>query len=733
MRPPRLRDLWRRRRRVSHVPTILQMEAVECGAASLAMVLAHYGRWVPLEELRVHSGVTRDGATAAGILRAARFHGLEAKGMRLEMDRLAEQRLPLIVFWQFNHFIVVEGFAEDAVFVNDPAKGRLRLTHEEFSRGYTGIALVFAPGPAFTPAGHPPRVLGALLRRLARSPDAVTAIAVASLLIAVPGLVTPLGLKLFVDDVLVRGYADWLFPLVLGLVVAALAGGFLAWFQQRLLVALQTKLDMAIAAEYVWHLLRLPMRFFGQRFAGDLANRMVGARRIAALMAGPLPTTVIAMMVGAVFLVALFFLSPWLTLVALAAIGLHLGVLKLVARRRQELNSRYLVDQGALAGFSAAGLSAIETIRAGGSEQDFYAQWAGHQARLVNSHQRLGEASALLEVGPQFVAVLAQAVILFAGAELILAGRLTMGGLVAFQALWMQVATPVQRFVMLGGQLQTILGDLMRLDDVLRYPLDEGEAAVPRTEPSGPRGEPQPVRITGRLEFRGVSFGYDPTRPPLIDGLDFVLPPGGRIALVGPSGSGKSTVARLILGLLRPSAGEILIDGRPRDAWPAILLERDIAAVDQEIFLFAGTVAENIAFWDPDLRHEAIRRAAEDALIHEDIAARPGGYEAVVEEGGRNFSGGQRQRLEIARALARDPRILVLDEATAALDAKTEEEIDHRLRRRGCSLVIVAHRLSTIRDADEIILLDEGRVAERGRHEDLIALGGRYRQLVEQG
>ncbi|GIX16987.1 MAG: NHLP family bacteriocin export ABC transporter peptidase/permease/ATPase [Rhodothalassiaceae bacterium] len=561
----------------------------------------------------------------------------------------------------------------------------------------------------------------------------MTAIAVASLLIAAPGLVTPLGLKLFVDDVLVRGYADWLFPLVLGLVVAALAGGFLAWFQQRLLVALQTKLDMAIAAEYVWHLLRLPMRFFGQRLAGDLANRMVGARRIAALMAGPLPTTVIAMMVGAVFLTALFFLSPWLTLVALAAMGLHLGVLKLVARRRQELNSRYLMDQGALAGFSAAGLSAIETIRAGGSEQDFYAQWAGHHARLVNSHQRLGEASALLEVGPQFVAVLAHAVILFAGAELILAGRLTMGGLVAFQALWMQVATPVQRFVMLGGQLQTILGDLMRLDDVLRYPLDEGEAAVPRSEPSGPRGEPQPVRITGRLEFRGVSFGYDPTRPPLIDGLDFVLPPGGRIALVGPSGSGKSTVARLILGLLRPSAGEILIDGRPRDAWPAILLERDIAAVDQEIFLFAGTVAENIAFRDPDLRHEAIRRAAEDALIHDEIAARPGGYEAVVEEGGRNFSGGQRQRLEIARALARDPRILVLDEATAALDAKTEEEIDHRLRRRGCSLVIVAHRLSTIRDADEIILLDEGRVAERGRHADLIALGGRYRQLVEQG
>lgn len=734
----RLDKYWRgRRARIAHTPTILQMEAVECGAASLAMVLAHYGRWVPLEELRVQSGVTRDGANAAGILRAARFHGLEAKGMRLEVDRLAAQRLPLIVFWQFNHFIVVEGFADDVVFVNDPAKGRLRLTRDEFSRGYTGIALVFAPGPAFMPAGHPPRALSALLKRLARSPDAVTAIALASLLLAVPGLVTPLGLKLFVDDVLVRGYADWLFPLVLGLFLAALAGGLLAWFQQRLLIALQTKLDMAIAAEYVWHLLRLPMRFFGQRFAGDLANRMVGARRIAALMAGPLPTTVIAMMVGAVFLIALVFLSPWLTLVALAAIGLHLGVLKLVARRRQELNSRYLVDQGALAGFSAAGLSAIETIRAGGSEQDFYAQWAGHQARLVNSHQRLGEASAVLEVGPQFVAVLAQAVILFAGAELILAGHLTMGGLVAFQALWMQVATPVQRFVMLGGQLQTILGDLMRLDDVLRYPLDDEARADGRSDPppapAAPRAEPQPVRITGRLEFRGVSFGYDPTRPPLIDGLDFVLPPGGRIALVGPSGSGKSTVTRLVLGLLRPSAGEILIDGRPRDAWPAMMLERDIAAVDQEIFLFAGTVVENIAFWDPDVRREAIQRAAEDALIHEEIAARPGGYEAVVEEGGRNFSGGQRQRLEIARALARDPRILVLDEATAALDAKTEEEIDHRLRRRGCSLVIVAHRLSTIRDADEIIVLDQGQVVERGRHDELIALGGRYRRLVGQG
>ncbi len=728
----RLSEFWRRRRPLAHTPTILQMEAVECGAASLAMVLAHYGRWVPLEELRVQSGVTRDGATAAGILRAARFHGLEAKGMRLEIDRLAQQRLPLIVFWNFNHFVVVEGLTEQEVFVNDPAKGRLRLTQDEFSRGYTGIALVFAPGPQFVRSGHPPQTFKVLISRLARSPDALAAIAMVSLFLAVPGLVTPLGLKLFVDDVLVRGYADWLFPLLLGLVVASGVGGLLVWIQQRLLIALQTKLDMAIASEYVWHLLRLPMRFFSQRFAGDLASRMVGARRIAALMAGPLPTTMIAMVVGVFFLIALVFLSPWLTLVALVAVGFHILVLRLVARRRQEHNSRYLVDQGALAGVSAAGLAAIETIRASGSEQDFYAQWSGHQARLVNSHQRLGQATAFLEIGPQLVAVLAQAVILLAGAELVLAGSLTMGGLIAFQTLWLQVATPVQRFVMLGGQLQTILGDLQRLDDVLRYPLEK-ESREPSAIPLSTRPEPQPARIAGRLEFRGVRFGYDPTRPPLIDGLDFVLPPGGRIALVGPSGSGKSTVARLILGSLKPSAGDILIDGRPRAAWPQAVLERDIAAVDQQIFLFAGTVAENIAFWDTGIPRSAMQRAAEDALIHEEVAARSGGYEAIVEEGGRNFSGGQRQRLEIARALARDPRILVLDEATAALDAATEEEIDRRLRRRGCSLVIVAHRLSTIRDADEIILLDRGRVAERGRHDELIAMDGRYRRLVEQG
>ncbi len=725
-------------------PTILQMEAVECGAAALAMVLAWHGRWVPLEELRVASGVTRDGARASGIVRAARHYGLEAKGMRLGIERLRQQTFPLIVFWGFNHFVVVDGFDDARAFINDPARGRLVLTLEEFGRRYTGIALVFSPGSGFRAGGQPPRVWRALGARLARSPDAVLVLALISLFLAVPGLVLPFAIKVFVDDVLVRGFADWLFPLVAGLIVAGLAGGLLAWFQQRLLIALQTRLDLAIASEFFWHLLRLPMRFYAQRQAGDLANRMVGARRIAALLAGPLPTTVVSLVVAAIFLLALFLLSPALTLVALATIGLHLGVLKLVARRREELNSRYLVDQGALAGVSMAGLAGIETIRAGGGEQDFFETWSGHQAKLVNSHQRLGAATAVLEIAPQFIAVLAQAVVLYIGARLVMAGDFTIGGLAAFQALWLQVAIPVQRFVMLGGQLQTILGDLQRIDDVLRHPIDgemrDAQASSGETsrgaETSSFCGAAPAVitrRLSGRLAFHRVSFGYDPTQPPLIDGLDFELPPGGRIALVGPSGGGKSTVARLVLGLLRPSAGEILFDGRPRREWPALLLERDVAAVDQQIFLFAGTVMENLRFWDPGVSMDAVVRAARDAEIHEEIAIRPGGYDTPVEEGGRNFSGGQRQRLEIARALAREPRLLVLDEATAALDPATEERIDLNLRRRGMSLLVIAHRLSTIRDADEIIVLDQGRVVERGRHDELVARDGRYRRLVEQG
>ncbi len=724
-------------------PTILQMEAVECGAASLAMVLAWHGRWVPLEELRIVSGVTRDGARASGIVRAARHYGFEAKGLRLEIDRLRQQKFPLIVFWGFNHFVVVDGFGDDRVFINDPARGRLVLTVEEFGRQYTGVALVFAPGPEFRRAGRPPQAWRALVARLSRSPDAVLVLALVSLFLAVPGLVLPLALKVFIDDVLVRGFADWLLPLVVGLLVASTAGILLSWFQQRLLIALQTKLDLAIASEFFWHLLRLPMRFYAQRQAGDLANRMVGARRIAALLAGPLPTTVVLLAVAAMFLVALFLLSPVLTLVAIATIGLHLGVLRLVARRREEINSRYLVDQGALAGISMAGLAGIETIRAGGSEQDFFETWAGHQARLVNSHQRLGAATAVLETAPGFIAVLAQAVVLYVGARLIMAGDLTIGGLTAFQALWLQVALPVQRLVMLGGQLQTILGDLQRIDDVLRYPLDDEPAGdevspdepVPNSSASASSPSPGVItrRLSGRLEFRKVSFGYDPTRPPLIEELDFELPPGGRIALVGPSGSGKSTVARLALGLLRPRAGEILFDGRPRAAWPGLLLEHDIASVDQQIFLFAGTILENLRFWDSAITSDAIMRATRDAEIHAEIAMRAGGYDAPVEEGGRNFSGGQCQRLEIARALAREPRLLVLDEATAALDPTTEEKIDLNLRRRGMSLLVIAHRLSTIRDADEIIVLDQGRVVERGRHDELIARKGRYHRLVEQG
>ncbi|RMF11681.1 MAG: NHLP family bacteriocin export ABC transporter peptidase/permease/ATPase, partial [Alphaproteobacteria bacterium] len=496
-------------------PTVLQMEAVECGAASLAMVLAWHGRWVPLEELRIVSGVTRDGARAAGIVRAARYYGLEAKGLRIDIDRLREQTFPLIVFWGFNHFVVIDGFDDEHVFINDPARGRLMLTIEEFGRQYTGIALVFSPGPAFRRGGRPPQVWRALGERLARSPAAVLSIALTSLFLALPGLVLPFSLKIFVDDVLVRGFSDWLFPLVAGLVVAGIVGGLLVWFQQRLLIALQTKFDLAIASEFFWHLLHLPMRFYAQRQAGDLANRMVGARRIAALLAGPLPTTAVSLIVACIFLLALFLLSPPLTLVALVTIGLHIGVLKLVARRRQELNSRYLVDQGALAGISMAGLAGIETIRAAGSEQDYFETWSGHQAKLVNSHQRLGAATAILEIAPQLIAVLAQAVVLYVGARLVMAGELSIGGLTAFQALWLQVATPVQQFVMLGGQFQTILGDLQRIDDVLRYPLDDpsgtagddgkGDRKADRAADASSGPAIIRRRLAGRLEFRGVS------------------------------------------------------------------------------------------------------------------------------------------------------------------------------------------------------------------------------------
>jgi NHLM bacteriocin system ABC transporter peptidase/ATP-binding protein len=707
-------------------PTVLQMEAVECGAAALAMVLAHFGRWVPLEELRIACGVSRDGSKASNIVKAARQYGLEAKGFKKEPEALRQLRPPMILHWNFNHFVVLEGFRKGMVHLNDPAAGPRVVTEEELDQAFTGVVLTFEPGPGFQREGEPPRLIPALRKRLAGSGMAIAFVLLAGLALVLPGLTVPVFSKVFVDSILLESRRDWLPPLLLGMSLTALMIGALTWLQQSHLLRLETRLAVGGSSRFLWHVLRLPTEFFSQRFAGDISSRVGINDRVAQLLSRDLATNVLGSLMIVFFAAVLWWYDPVLTLVGIAVASLNVLALQLVSRKRVNGNRRLLQDQGKLMGTAIGGLQTIETLKATGGESDLFTRWAGYQAKVVNGRQELERYTQILDAVPPLLVAVNTALILGIGGIRVMNGDLTLGGLVAFQVLMASFIAPINRLVNLGGRLQTVEGDMNRLDDVLRYRIDPGAAAGP----GEPIAEGAPVKLDGRLELRGVTFGYSRLDPPLIEGLDLVLKPGSRVALVGGSGSGKSTISRLVTGLYQPWSGEILFDGRPRLEIPAGVIVNSLAAVDQSVFLFEGTVRENLTLWDATVPLPEVVAAAKDARIHEDVAARPGGYESPVEEGGANWSGGQRQRLEIARALVGRPSILVLDEATSALDPATEKLIDESLRRRGCTCLIVAHRLSTIRDADEIIVLERGKVVERGTHEELKGAEGPYARLI---
>lgn len=706
-------------------PTVLQMEAVECGAAALASVLAHFGRWVPLEELRLACGVSRDGSKASNMVKAARAYGLEAKGYKREPQGLRSVAPPAIIHWNFNHFVVLEGFRKGRVHLNDPAVGPRTVSEEELDQAFTGVVLTFRPGPDFQRGGAPPRLLPALRRRLAGSRTALAFVLLAGLALVVPGLVLPVFSKTFIDAVLLDGRRDWMPPLLLGMAAAALLLGALTWLQQTYLLRLETRMAVAGASRFFWHVLRLPTEFFSQRYSGDISSRVGINDRVAQLLSRDLAINTLGTVMIVFFAAVLFLYDTLLTLVGIATAALNVAALRWVSRRRVDGNRRLLQDQGKLTGTAIGGLQTIETLKASGGEADLFVRWSGYQAKVVNGRQQLERYTQLLDAVPPLLGAINTALILGIGGRRVMDGALTLGGLVAFQLLMTSFTTPINRLVSLGSKLQTVEGDMNRLDDVLRYPIDPGVAGDALPLPAA-----MPAKLTGALELRNVSFGYSRLDPPLIERFDLRLAPGSRVALVGGSGSGKTTVAKLVTGLYRPWEGEILFDGNQRDEVSAPVVAASLAWVDQSLFLFEGSVRENLTLWDSTVPLPELVAAAKDACIHEDVAARPGGYDSPVQEGGANWSGGQRQRLEIARALVGGPSILVLDEATSALDPATEQRIDENLRRRGCTCLVVAHRLSTIRDADEILVLEHGKVVQRGTHDELREVEGPYARLI---
>jgi len=707
--------------RYARTPTVLQLEAVECGAASLAMMLGFFGRTVPLEELRMRCGVSRDGSTAGNMVRAAALYGLEAKGHKYGLEALRKVAPPFVVFWEFRHFLVVEGYDNRRVFLNDPATGRRSVLWDEFDRNFTGVTITFAKTDAFETNAVVPSGLVILAQRVRESLDAVTFIVMAGIALVVPGIVIPALTKVFVDDVLIGKHVVWgpWIVLVMGLAIAL--SSLLVALQQAISLRLQTKLAVTSASRFFWHVLNMPMNFYAQRSAAELAYRVHLNDRIAELLSGRVTTAAIRAISALFFLVLMLRYDVALALLSVAIAALNLLALAAANRSRSDANATLLQAEGELLGTAVMGIRYIETLKAAGAERAFLQRWGSRLARVVNARQQLGFPTQLLVAAPRLLAMLNAAAILGFGSLRVIDGTLSLGALFAFYLLSEQFSAPFAEIVRFGSEFQEMDGSLKRIEDVYRYP-----ATVPPLEVAEPRRE----ILHGGLELRNIRFGYSPVAPPLVDGLSLHVAPGKQIAVVGSTGSGKSTVTKLVSGLYEPWAGAVLYDGKLRAAYDRRAFAAAVAMVDQEIALFAGTVRANITLFDPTIDDAAIERAARDACIHDEIMARSGGYDAIVEEEGRNFSGGQRQRLEIARALVRDPALIILDEATSALDPITEAQVAENLRRRGCSCVIVAHRLSTIRDSDEILVLERGAIVERGTHDSLVSLGGRYKELV---
>ena len=709
---------------VAKVPVIMQMEALECGAASLAMILAYYEKWIPLEQVRLDCGVSRDGSNARNLLRAARSYGLAAKGYRYEPEALKKEgKFPCIIHWNFNHFVVLDGFKGNKAVLNDPAKGTYTVPMSVFDDSFTGVCLFFEPDEGFVPEGKPQSMLKYAQKRLVGASTAIVFVVLTSVITSLLGMITPAFSRIFLDRLLTKENPEWLTPFTIALVGISVIQLIVAWIQAIYSLRINGKLAMVGNTTFMWKILRMPMEFFSQRMAGDLQGRQTSNAMIAEQLVNTFAPLALNAVMMVFYLVVMLRYSVVLTMIGLFSVIANLALSGIISRKRINITRVQMRDAGKLAGTTVAGIEMIETIKASGAENGFFEKWAGYQASVNTNQVRYQRTNLLLELLPALISALCGTAVLMTGVFLAMEGLFTVGMIMAFQGFLSSFVSPAMSLISAGQSLQEMRTDMERIEDVMKYPADVTFA----------EHEEEAVeydKLAGTIEIKNITFGYSRLAEPLIQDFSMTLTPGSRVAFVGPSGCGKSTLSKLISGLYKPWSGEILFDGKPLSEIDRSVFTGSLAVVDQDIILFEDTIANNIKMWDNSIEDFEMIMAARDAQLHEDIMQREGGYQYRLTEGGKDFSGGQRQRMEIARVLAQDPTIILLDEATSALDAKTEYDVVKSIKDRGITCIVVAHRLSTIRDCDEIIVMDQGKVIERGTHEELMKQGGAYTQLV---
>ena len=709
---------------VAVVPVVMQMEAMESGAASLCMILAYYGRWIPISQMRDIVGVSRDGTKMSTLIDVSRDMNLDVKSCSGDARSFFEgSTYPCVVCLRNAHYTVVCGKIGDKVFINDPGRGQMTITTDEFESGYSGQYLCFAPTAQFKRAGKPKGIISYINDNLKDAKSTIVFVGAATLITSMTGAMMPALTRAFVDRVLSGRSPDWAMPLLALMIVLCVTMLAVGWVNSVYGMKLFGMLGIKSGSRYMWHLFHLPMRFFFQRHPGDLKQNEVSTMTIAQTIIRLLIPLLINTIMMIYYAVVMLMYSPMLSLIGFTTIAVNLGVSKYISTKRINAVRGLRASQSRMISSSMAAVSMIETIKASGAENIFFGIWSGNQANVNAKGVEIGKITGVLGSVPDFLTSLSSILVLCGGVFLVLQGQFTAGMVMAFQSYLTAFMKPAQQMLGTQQKIQEMRTDMERIEDNMVYPEYDllGEDTPETTY----------TKLKGEIELDDVTFAYSKMDEPLLKHLSLTIKPGESVAIVGSSGCGKSTVLRLVSGLYAPLSGEIRYDGKKLKDIPKSAFRASVSVINQKIMLFKDTIGNNILMWDNSIPRDRMIQAAIDAQIHDDIIARKAGYEHVFQNGGSDFSGGQRQRVEIARALVTDPSIVIMDEATSALDAATENRVVSAMKKRGITCLIVAHRLSTIRDCDRIIVLDQGVIAERGTHDELMAKGGLYSSLVK--